>query len=94
MIKDPTCFKNPLNPSSIDLMLTNRPGRFQDNLKIEKGIYDHHKMSVLNLRLFFQKQFPTIIKYRDYNNFNTDNFRNQLLDNLIDIGEDITFEII
>ena len=24
LIKEPTCFKNPLNPSSIDLLLTNR----------------------------------------------------------------------
>ena len=28
LIKDPTCFKNPPNPSSIDLILTNRPKKF------------------------------------------------------------------
>ena len=25
LIKEPTCFKNPHNPSAIDLILTNRP---------------------------------------------------------------------
>ena len=28
LIKEPTCFKNPNNPSSIDLMLTNRKRMF------------------------------------------------------------------
>ena len=26
LIKEPTCFKNPLNPRSIDVILTNREG--------------------------------------------------------------------
>ena len=34
LIKDPTCFKNHLNPSSIDLILTNRPKSFIDNTVI------------------------------------------------------------
>ena len=91
LIKEPTCFKNPLNPSSIDLMLTNRAGRFQDSLTIETGLLDHHKMTVTVLKVFCQKQSTTIIKYRDYkNNFNVDIFRNQLLDKLTNVGEDIT----
>ena len=51
LIKERTCFKNPLNPSSIDLMLTNRAGRFQDSHTIETGLSDDHKMTV-----FFRKQ--------------------------------------
>ena len=93
LIKEPTCFKNPLNPSSIDLMLTNRAGRFQDSLTIETGLSDHHKMTVTALKVFCQKQSPTIIKYRDYKNFNVYIFRNLLLDNLTNIGEDITYEL-
>ena len=42
LITDPTCFKNPLNPSLIDLILTNRARRFQDSWVIETGLFDHH----------------------------------------------------
>ena len=45
LITVPTCFKNLLKPSFINLMLTNRAGQFQDNLTIETGISDHHKNS-------------------------------------------------
>ena len=30
IIKEKTCFKNPENPTCIDLILTNRPRSFQD----------------------------------------------------------------
>ena len=30
LVKEPTCFKNPYNPSCIDLFLTNRPRNFQN----------------------------------------------------------------
>ena len=93
LIKEPTCFKNPLNPSSIDLMLTNRAGRFQDSHTIETGLSDDHKMTVTVLKVFFQKQSPTIIKYKDYKNFNVYIFRNELHDKLSIIGEDITYEL-
>ena len=32
-----TCFKNPNNPSSIDLIITNRPKSFQNSMFIETG---------------------------------------------------------
>ena len=32
LIKEPTCYKNPKNPSSIDVMLTNTPNSFQNEL--------------------------------------------------------------
>ena len=34
----PTCFKNPFNPSAIDLMLTNRKKSFQNSVNIESGL--------------------------------------------------------
>ena len=30
LINKPTCYKNPTNPSCVDLILTNRPGSFQN----------------------------------------------------------------
>ena len=46
LIKEHTCFKNPVNPTSIDLMLTNRPKSFQNSQTIETGLSDHHKMTI------------------------------------------------
>ena len=70
-------------------MLTNRDRRFQDSHTVETGPSDHHKMTITVLKAFFQKQSPTIIKYRDYKKFNI-NFRTQLLERLNNIGDDIS----
>ena len=40
LIKEKTCFKNPQNPSCIDLILTNRSKSFQDSMVIETGLSD------------------------------------------------------
>ena len=40
LIKQPTCFKNPENPSCIDLILTNKPNSFQTKCVIETGLSD------------------------------------------------------
>ena len=37
LAKEPTCYKNPGNPSCVDLFLTNRPRTFQCTTVIEKG---------------------------------------------------------
>ena len=82
MIKEPTCFKNILNPSSIDLILTNRSRMFQNSIAIETGLSDHHKLTITVMRSLFKKQAPIIISYRDYKHFNHDLFRNELLRDL------------
>ena len=93
LINEPTCFKNPLNPSSIDIILTNRSKRFQDSKVIETGLSDHHKMTITVLKAFFQKQSPHIIKYRDFTKFNNNLFRNELQLQLNNINSnDITYE--
>ena len=89
LIREPTCFKNVLNPSSIDLMLTNRPKQFQQSCTVETGLSDHHKMTINVLKTSFQKQSPTIIKYRDYKRFDVNLFRSQLLDRLYSFGNNI-----
>ena len=48
--KEPTCFKNPNNPSRIDLFLTNRSRYFQNTFTIETGISDFHKLVVTVLK--------------------------------------------
>ena len=82
MIKEPTCFKNIYNPSSIDLILTNKPRSFQNSVTIETGLSDHHKLTITVMKTFFQKQPPIKILYRDYKNFDKYIFRNELLKEL------------
>ena len=80
----PTCFKNPENPSCIDLILTNCPRSFQNSTVIETGLSDFHKMVVTVMKTTFCKIDPKIISYRDYSNFCNDSFRDSLLHNMPD----------
>ena len=69
LIKDPTCFKNPENPSCIDLILTDSPYSFQNSCVIETDPSDFHKMIVSVMKTTFQKLKPRIVQYRDCSNF-------------------------
>ena len=77
-MKEPICFKNPDNPSCIDLLLTNRPRTFPCTTTIDAGISDFHKLVVTVLKAFYKKQRPKIIHDRNYKNFENDNFREDL----------------
>ena len=76
--KKPTCFKNPENPSCIDLFLTNRQKSFQNTSTIETGISDVHKLVVTVLKMYYKKQKPKIFQYRNYKIFNEESFKNEL----------------
>ena len=78
LIHEPTCYKNPLNPSSIDVMLTNRKNSFQNSTTIETGLSDFHKMTRTVLKTHFKKKEPIVVDYRKYKYFNEQNFRNDL----------------
>ena len=82
LIKEPTCFKNPNNPSSIDVMLTNRKDSFQNSMAIETGLSDHHKMTITVLKRYFKKKDPLTINYRNYKKFDEVKFRKDLLSQL------------
>ena len=82
LIKEPTCFKNPENPSCIDLMLTNFQNGFQNYMAIETGLSDFHKMIVTVMNSLYKKQKPKIICYRKYTNCSTDLFQEELLNNI------------
>ena len=83
LVKEPTCFKSPDNPSCIDLFLTNRQRTFQCTTTIETGISDFHKLVVTVLKTFHKKQRPKIIHYRNYKNIEKDNFREDLKKELL-----------
>ena len=80
LITEHTCFKNHLNPSSIDFMLTNKFRSFLNSQVIETGLSDHHKMTITVMRAFCQKQTPISIKYRDYNKFDCSKFHTELFE--------------
>ena len=87
LVQEATCFKNPLNPSSIDVILTNRPHSFQNTTTLECGLSDHHKMTITVLKTYVPKQTPNLIEYRDYKNFNDQNFRQEFQNNFLNITE-------
>ena len=78
LVKQKTCFKNPDNPSCIDLILTNSPRSFQDNSVFETGLSGFQKLTTTVLKQYFPKPKPKIVNYRDYRNFRNDEFRAEL----------------
>ena len=78
IVTGPTCFKNPLNPSSIDVILTNKSKSFLNNINVETGLSDFHRMTVSTMRTFFPKQAPIKIKYRSYKKFSQHDFNAEL----------------
>ena len=88
LIKEPTCYKNPENPSCIDLILTNNPKCFQSSCVVETGLSDFHKMTVTVMKTTFKKFQPRIIHYRDYKHFQNDRYRDELTPKLSNIDSE------
>ena len=79
------CFKNPNNPSCIDLFLTNRQQCFQQTHAIETGISDFHKMVVTVMKTHYKKQKPKTIQYRNYKHFHEQSFNFEVNNKLMKI---------
>ena len=93
LITDPTCFKNVLHPSSIDVILTNKIRSFQNSQILETGLSDHHKMTITVLKSYFSKQDPVTINYRDYKLFNKFTFQDELLNKFGSMFTNINYEL-
>ena len=68
LVKEPTCFKIPSNPSRIFFFfffLTGKIERFQNSCCIEKGLSNFYKMSVSALKMGFRKLAPRVVSYKD-----------------------------
>ena len=83
LLDKPTYYKNPTNPSCVDLTLTNRPRSFQNPCTLETGLSDFQKMTLTVLKSSFPKQKPRILNYCNYKFFNNTLFRDQVLHELI-----------
>ena len=66
IVKDKTCFKSVVNPSCIDLFVTNKPSCFQNTRTICTGLSDFHKMVVTVFKVKFEKNPPKKTYYRNY----------------------------
>ena len=78
LVKKPTCFKNPIHPSCFDLILTNKSASFQNNMVVETGLSDFHKLTITVMKCSFQTQSPKVIYYRNYKCFDNIAFKASL----------------
>ena len=56
LVKEKTCFKNPNNPSCIDLFITNNKHSFKNTTTVCTGASDVHKMVLTILKTTFVKE--------------------------------------
>ena len=83
LIDEPTCYKNPNNPSFIDVILTNRKRSFYISTTIETGLSDHNKMIITVLNGNLNKKEPVLLNYRSYKNFDENLYREKLANALL-----------
>ena len=68
LIDSPTCYKS-INPTCIDLILTNKKNHFMKSATFETGLSDHHKLTTTILRKTISKGNSKKMFYRDYKRF-------------------------
>ena len=95
LIKEPTCFKNLVNPTCTDLMLTNSNRNFQNSCAIETGLSDFHRMVVTVRKAYFQKRKPKVVTYGDCKNFSENDYRQKITYELPLLGyaSDVPFDV-
>ena len=79
IVKEPTCFKNVNNPSTIDLIITNNSRSCWNTKTFVNGLSDFHALVVTTLNIKFDKPKPKEVLYRDWRNFDASNFKRDLL---------------
>ena len=77
-MKEKKCFKSVQNPSCIDLILTNNAKAFQSTTTVFTGLSDFHKLVSTVLKTSITKSKPQKITYRDYKNFDSVRFIDEL----------------
>ena len=80
MIKEPTCYKNPDNPTCVDLVLKNCPKNFQESSTLETGLADFHKMVLTVFKSEAPILTPRVVSYQKYKHFDSDKFKLEVSD--------------
>ena len=83
-ISSPTCFQS-INPTSIDLLLTNQEDLFSNSNTCEVGISDHHHLVSTMLNKKISKGSTKTLFYRDYKKFEENKFARDLTHELQNI---------
>ena len=83
LVKQNTCFKSVVNPSCVDLFLTNSNRSFQSTNVISIGTSDCHKMIITVLKTTFKKAKLKVITYRSYETFDNHAFRGDLVHDVL-----------
>ena len=82
IVKENNWFKNALNPSCIDLCITNSPLSFQNTIEVSNGLSDFHKMVITVIKMPFKKHSPIERHNRDYKYFDRSKSQNNLNEKL------------
>ena len=84
LISSPTCFQS-INPTCIDLILTNQEDLFNNSNTCEVGISNHHHLVSTMLNKKFLKGNTKTLFYRGYNKFEENKFARDLTHELQNI---------
>ena len=71
-------FQSVHNASCIDLILTNNAMALQNTTTVFTGLSDFHKLVLTVLKSSITKSKPQKITYRDYKNFDSVKFNDEL----------------
>ena len=82
IIKEPTCYKNPYNPTCIDLILTNCPKNFQELSTLETALSHFYEIVLTVFKSEAPTLTPKVVSYQKYKHFNSDKFKLEILDKL------------
>ena len=86
MINEPPCHENSLNPSCVDLFLTNNVNSFQKTFVSETDLSDFHKLIGTMMKPRIRN------KYRKCKHFNKNKFEKETLNKLFKSNKE-TFQI-
>ena len=81
-VKENTGFKSIVNPSCIDLFISNKASSFQHTKTFSTGLSDFHKLVTTMFKFNFQQLPPKKIFYRYYKKFDAVLFKEELESNL------------
>ena len=76
--REPTCFKNHLRPSMIDLVITNVPQRLQNVTCVDNSLSDFHTLLCFSTKMHINPKQHKTITYRSYKKFDVHSYQQSL----------------
>ena len=86
IVKTPTCFKS-IVPTLIDVIIVNKPKRFNTVITFDCGLSDCHNMVCVSTKLHVPHNHRKVIHYRSYKKFNDDTFNDDLISAPFQVAE-------